>query len=129
METTLRSAARLEDGKGVYAEAERLLQAGEGDAVLADALAGIIDAFLRMGAVDAATKRLDIAGVRRFFTGALGWTPRTVWDEATLDDLAHAYEGYCAATGRAALKDGITKDFLMRMAGLFPDGGEDGNKE
>lgn len=66
---------------------------------------------------------MDIASLRRFFMGVLGWTPATVMREATVDDLADAYLGFFAfhPAAPAAAGNRPSKQFLQAMLGRFPD--------
>lgn len=64
-------------------------------------------------------RRIDLVPLRRFFLGVLGWTPRTLMQEARLEDLKDALDGYAEHHGLARQKP--SKDFLQRMMGLFPD--------
>ena len=54
--------------------------------------------------------------------GVLGWPPLTVMQEAELDDLADAYEGYARIHG--FLSEGTrppSAQFLTGMIKKFPD--------
>lgn len=60
--------------------------------------------------------------IRRFFTGVLGWTPRTVREEASLADLAGAFEGFCAWHGLAVAGNTLPPaGFLEEMLKKYPD--------
>lgn len=66
-------------------------------------------------------KRLDLDRLYRFFFGRIGWTPRTVRQEAQLNDLLQACLGYFEA--KAPQKGEMpAKRFLEDMARIFPDG-------
>lgn len=63
--------------------------------------------------------RLNIAALRGFFMGVVGWPPRTVLHEASLRDLAEAYE---ARTAPAASCHRLPPAaFLREMLARFPD--------
>lgn len=58
-----------------------------------------------------------------FFMGVLGWPPSVVTQEAEMEDLADAYEGYALLhnlPGTAA----PSARFLKEMMKKFPDDGE-----
>lgn len=96
---------------------------------LAALLLDILDPFDRMGAViaEGTGKRLDLRHVRMFFMGVLGWSPATVMDEADLNDLADAFEGYARFHGmRQDHPAAPSADFLTGMLNKFPDKEGDG---
>lgn len=63
--------------------------------------------------------------IRRFFTGVLGWTPRTVREDASLADLAEAFEGFSVWHGLKA-EAGVlpAAGFLEEMLKKYPDKGD-----
>jgi hypothetical protein len=62
------------------------------------------------------------ADIRRFFTGVLGWTPRTVREEASLADLAEAFAGFAAWHGLTAPEMTLpAAGFLEDMLKKYPD--------
>lgn len=65
------------------------------------------------------TRRIDLVPLRRFFLGVLGWTPRALMQEARLEDLKDALDGYAEHHGLT--RQTVSKDFLKKMMGLFPD--------
>lgn len=65
------------------------------------------------------TRRIDMGPLRRFFLGVMGWTPHTLMQEARLEDLKDALDGY--AEHRGLSRQALPKSFLQRMMGLFPD--------
>lgn len=66
-------------------------------------------------------RRFDRTLVRRFFLGVMKWTPRTLMDEATLDDLVDAYDGFMDYHGLRPRMNTPDADFLKTMSQLFPD--------
>ena len=54
--------------------------------------------------------------------GVMGWTPQTVMQNSTIDDLADAYEGYVLFHGVGkGQKDLPSKEFMQEMIERFPD--------
>ena len=54
--------------------------------------------------------------------GVLGWPPLTVMQEAELDDLADAYEGYARIHGFLPVEKRLpSAQFLTGMIKKFPD--------
>jgi hypothetical protein len=65
---------------------------------------------------------LNLRAARGFFMGVLGWTPATVMQGATLEDLADAHAGYLRAHGIAAPEaPPVGAGFLAEMMRKFPD--------
>lgn len=79
-----------------------------------------------LGVVDAAMAEISFIAVRKFFLGVIGWTPRVLDDEATLEDLAAAWQGFSAYHGISVSK-GVDRAFLSRMTAQFPDTSNKGN--
>lgn len=65
------------------------------------------------------TRQINLLPLRRFFLGVLGWTPHTLMQEAHLDDLKDALEGYAEHHGLA--RQVLSREFLQKMTTLFPD--------
>lgn len=55
-----------------------------------------------------------------FFMGVLGWPPSTVMFDASLEDLADAYEGYAHFNG-IVTATAPSAQFLAEMLEKFPD--------
>lgn len=57
-----------------------------------------------------------------FFMGVLGWPPYVVMQEASLEDLSDAYEGYARFHGILPSAVQVPSgDFLQEMMKKFPD--------
>ena len=58
-----------------------------------------------------------------FCLGALGWSPKTFWQDAILQDISYAMEGYAIYQLSMAEKsaDLPSTEFLMEMVERFPD--------
>lgn len=65
------------------------------------------------------TRRVDMRPLRRFFLGVMGWTPRALMQEARLEDLKDALDGYAEHHGLS--RQMLSKNFLQKMMTLFPD--------
>ncbi len=79
--------------------------------------------LLLLGAIEdrGGGRVMNLAPVRQFFMGVLGWTPRVAMHEATLDDLCDALSGYAAAHGLRMALETPSPAFLQEMTTLFPD--------
>lgn len=58
--------------------------------------------------------------------GVLGWPPSVAMREASVEDLADAYEGYVAMRGLSAAEKAALPpvSFMGEMMNRFPDGKE-----
>ncbi len=122
--TTLADVLRLEAENGDLCALAEICADDENACPAATAkLAEILLALDRMGAfyLEDNKKKADLQSVKKFFTGVMGWTPQTVLREATLTDLADAFEGYM--TLQKPKKPGLPSvQFLSAMMQRFPDG-------
>jgi hypothetical protein len=67
---------------------------------------------------------INLKYIRMFFMGVLGWPPSTVMQDADLEDLADAYEGYSRFHGLPAAQPAPpAAQFLIEMMKKFPDPG------
>lgn len=67
---------------------------------------------------------MNLHALRGFFTGVIGWPPRAMRHDATLQDLAEAYAAWQAqhrmpASGTGGLPGAV---FLREMTARYPDG-------
>ena len=63
----------------------------------------------------------------RFCLGALGWRPQVFWQDAVLQDIIDALEGYALyrlGTDAAEARLPPSAAFLKQMAAQFPDSHE-----
>ncbi len=73
------------------------------------------------GGTTSPRKTIDVKTLRQFFMGVLGWTPKTVMMEATVNDLVDAYEGYMWLHGSNEQSSLPSSEFLQEMLKNFPD--------
>ncbi len=74
------------------------------------------------GGTSSPRKKIDIKTLRQFFMGMLGWTPEIVMKQATVEDLADAYEGYMFINGACEQEKQMpSKKFMQEMLNKFPD--------
>ncbi len=66
-------------------------------------------------------RQLDLTDIRRFFLGVMKWAPRTLMQEATLQDLVDAHDGFMGYHGHSRTIPRPTPEFLKAMAARFPD--------
>lgn len=103
----------LEQGTGLQ---ESVLQGAASPAVL---LLDILRPLQALGAIrHDARDCIDTQLLRRFFIGVLHWTPRTLFDDASLPDLQAAFEGYQAQQG---LRHPPRARTLAELMQKFPD--------
>ena len=57
--------------------------------------------------------------------GVLGWTPETVMNQASLEDLHDAWLGYAEHKGLVPARPAVTPEFLNEMIKRFPDARND----
>lgn len=103
----------------------------ENNVLAGEILLSVLRPLAVLGVVDAERADISFVAVRKFFLGVIGWTPRVLDDEATLGDLASAWQGFSVYHGISVSK-GVDRAFLSRMNARFPDisnkGSPDGNK-
>jgi len=102
-----------------------------GAELLTAVLLEILEPIDRMGAVmpggdpDSPKRRISLKYIRMFFMGVPGWPPLTVMQDADIEDLADAYEGYACFHGLAAAQPSHPPaQFLHEMMKRFPDIGD-----